>query len=85
MLVLGDSTARGLGTDHANQTVGGIIANGVAAFAGRTVRLTNVAAVGAESGDLEAQLTTALEAVPEPDVAIILVGANDVTHRIDRH
>jgi lysophospholipase L1-like esterase len=84
VVLLGDSTAAGLGADEPHQTVGGIVASGVAALTGRRVRLTNVAVVGAESGDLERQLAVALERVDRPDVAVIMVGANDVTHRIDR-
>ena len=83
-LVLGDSTAAGLGADEPHQTIGAIIATGVAALSGRRVHLTNVAVVGAESSGLDAQVETALEAIPTPDVAVILVGANDVTHRIER-
>ncbi len=84
LLVLGDSSAAGMGADAAHQTVGAIIAHGVSALSGRPVRLTNVAVVGAESSGLDVQLASALEEVPKPDVAVILVGANDVTHRIDK-
>ncbi|MEP7034619.1 MAG: SGNH/GDSL hydrolase family protein [Actinomycetota bacterium] len=84
LLLMGDSSAAGMGADQARQTVGAIIANGVSALSGRPVRLTNVAVIGAESSGLEVQLATASEAVPEPDVAVILIGANDVTHRIDK-
>ncbi len=83
LVMLGDSTAKGMGAGHARQTIGATIANGVAAFSGRSVELTNVAEIGAESPHLGAQLDRALEEVPRPDVAVILVGANDVTHRID--
>jgi len=84
LLLLGDSSAAGMGADTAQQTVGAIIANGVSALSGRPVRLTNVAVIGAESSGLEVQLATALDEVPKPDVAVILIGANDVTHRIDK-
>ena len=84
LLVLGDSSAAGMGADAAHQTVGAIIANGVSALSGRPVRLTNVAVIGAESSGLDAQLATSLGMVPQPDVAVILIGANDVTHRIDK-
>ncbi len=84
LVVLGDSSAAGLGADHSYETVGAIIANGVAALTGRRVRLTNAAVVGADSSDLERQLATALEEVLRPDVIVIMIGANDVTHRIDR-
>lgn len=83
ILVLGDSSAAGMGATHPHETVGGIIANGVSALMGRRVHLTNCAVVGAESSDLERQLAEALESVT-PDVVVIMVGANDVTHRIDR-
>jgi lysophospholipase L1-like esterase len=84
LVMLGDSTAKGMGAEHARQTIGATIANGVAAFSGRSVELTNAAEIGAESPHLGAQLDRALEAVPQPDVAVVLVGANDVTHRIDK-
>ncbi|MHB1473251.1 MAG: SGNH/GDSL hydrolase family protein [Dermatophilaceae bacterium] len=84
LLVLGDSSAAGMGADAAHQTVGAIIANGVSALSGRPVRLTNVAVIGAESSGLDVQLATALDEVAQPDVAVILIGANDVTHRIDK-
>jgi lysophospholipase L1-like esterase len=84
LLVLGDSLAAGMGADRAQQTVGAIIANGVSALSGRPVRLTNVAVIGAESSCLDMQMAIAMDEVPDPDVAVILIGANDVTHRIDK-
>ena len=83
-VMLGDSTAAGMGAARAHQTIGATIASGVAAFSGRTVELTNVAVIGAESPDLDGQVERALELVPEPEVAVISIGANDVTHRIDK-
>ncbi|WP_436787636.1 SGNH/GDSL hydrolase family protein, partial [Yinghuangia sp. YIM S10712] len=50
------------------------------AVAERPVQLVNVAKSGAQSSDLERQVTLALAA--EPDVAMIMVGANDVTHQV---
>ncbi len=84
VVVLGDSSAAGLGVDAAHETVGAIIASGVAALTGRRVRVTNRSVVGAESSDLERQLANALEDVGRPHVVLIMVGANDVTHRIER-
>lgn len=84
LVVLGDSSAAGLGADSPHETVGAIIASGVAALTGRRVRLTNRAVVGAESSDLERQLASALEDVMVPHVVLVMVGANDVTHRIER-
>ncbi len=84
LLMLGDSSAAGMGADLPHETVGAIVASGVAALTGRPAHLTNRAVVGAESSDLERQLANALEEVLRPDVVVIMVGANDVTHRIER-
>src|SRR5580765_7884260 len=84
LLVLGDSSAAGMGCENRYQTVGATVASGVSALTGRPVRLTNTAVVGAESSGLELQLANALDQVPRPHVAIIMIGANDVTHRIDK-
>jgi len=84
LLVLGDSSAAGLGAEVGLQTIGAILATGVSAFGGRRVRLTNLAVVGAVSGDLGVQVANALDSVPAPDAAVILIGTNDITHRIDK-
>lgn len=84
ILVLGDSSAAGMGAQHPHETVGAIVAGGVSALMGRRVHLTNTAVVGAESSDLERQLADGLETISVPDVVIIMIGANDVTHRVDR-
>jgi lysophospholipase L1-like esterase len=78
---LGDSTAVGLGTDHPWQTPGVVVANGLAAIAGRPVQLRVYGRVGAQSEELEGQGKRLLEDVAAPDVVVIMVGANDVTHR----
>ncbi len=80
--MIGDSTADGLGADDAAGTPGAIIAAGLAAVSGRPVRLTNVAAVGAESSALPAQAQRLLTLVAAPDAVVVMVGANDVTHRV---
>lgn len=80
MLVLGDSLAVGLGVDRARQTLAGAVAARLAGERGRPVRLVNVAKVGAESVDLPAQLDRGLASCPKPDVAVVVVGANDLTH-----
>jgi lysophospholipase L1-like esterase len=84
LVVLGDSSAAGMGCDNRYQTVGATVAMGVSALTGRPVRLTNSAVIGSESSGLELQLANALDQVPRPHVAIIMIGANDVTHRIDK-
>jgi lysophospholipase L1-like esterase len=82
LAVLGDSSAAGLGVDLAEETPAAIIATGLAAAAQRRVRLVNVAVSGAVSSDLAGQLERLLELQPAPDVALVMVGANDVTHRV---
>src|SRR5262245_5830908 len=81
LLVLGDSIAAGLGADSPGHTLGARLAKAVAKRTGRAVRLRTVAGVGAETSELAAQL----EALPggyRPDVAVVVVGGNDVTHRV---
>lgn len=84
LVMLGDSSAAGLGCDQPSQTIGATVATALAALTSRPVRVTNASVVGADSSDLGRQLATALEHLVRPDMVIILIGANDVTHRIDR-
>lgn len=78
--LLGDSSAAGYGVEKVEQTPGAVLASGLAERADRRVYLRSFAVVGAQSSDLAAQVEAALPV--EPDVAVILVGANDVTHRV---
>jgi lysophospholipase L1-like esterase len=80
LAVLGDSGAAGLGADEPENTPGAVIARALATAAGRPVLLTNAAAVGAQSTDLAAQVDRILAV--RPNVAVIVVGANDITHRV---
>ncbi|MBK6870922.1 MAG: SGNH/GDSL hydrolase family protein [Kineosporiaceae bacterium] len=80
--MLGDSSSVGLGADDPRATPGAVIATGLAALSGRPVRLTVVGVVGAESGQLDAQIDLLLQRIPAPHVAVISIGANDVTHRL---
>ncbi len=82
LAMLGDSSAVGMGVDELHQTPGAVIAAGIAAFTGRRVRLTVVAMVGGESPHLDSQIDRLLEQVRAPEIAVIMVGANDVTHRL---
>jgi lysophospholipase L1-like esterase len=82
MAMLGDSSAVGLGADDPRQSPAAVVASGLAAMSGRPVRLTVVAVVGAESRHLDEQIDRLLVTVPEPDVAVMMIGANDVTHRL---
>lgn len=78
--LLGDSSAAGYGVDRVEDTPGAVLASGVAERADRRVYLRDFAVVGAMSSDLNAQIDRALPT--EPDVAVILIGANDVTHTV---
>lgn len=81
LLVLGDSIAAGLGAEKAKHTLGGRLARGIATGAGRSVRLRTAAVVGSESSMLAAQIAS-LPRGYRPHVAVIVVGGNDVTHRV---
>ena len=78
--LLGDSSAAGYGVGTVEETPGAHIASGVARTADRRVYLTSVARVGAQTKDLHEQLDRVLPL--EPQVAVIFVGANDVTHAV---
>ncbi|WP_078591905.1 SGNH/GDSL hydrolase family protein [Streptomyces megasporus] len=89
LALLGDSTAAGLGVRRAGQTPGALLASGLAAVAERPVLLRNVAVPGARSEDLDRQVTELLGVADAdtggagaPDVCVVIVGANDVTHRV---
>ncbi len=79
MAVVGDSTAAGYGVHRDRDTPGVRLAVSISAAARRPVHLTNVAAVGAESSALPGQLASLPDHL---DLAVVIVGANDVTHRV---
>ena len=76
--LLGDSSASGYGVDRVEETPGALLASGVAEQGDRRVYLGTFCVVGAMSVDLRTQVDRAL--LIEPDVALLLIGANDVTH-----
>ena len=78
--LLGDSSAAGYGVDRVEETPGALLASGLAERADRRVHLRDFAVVGAMSSDLGSQIARALPT--GPDVAVILIGANDVTHTV---
>lgn len=79
-VMLGDSIAAGLGVETADETAAALLAAGLASIAGRPVHLTNAAVSGSPSSALDEQVTLALGV--QPDIAVIMVGANDVTSRV---
>ncbi len=80
LVLLGDSTALGVGVERVTETVGGQLATLLAdGPGGRRVELSSVAVSGSRSGDLGTQVARALVG-RRPDIAVILVGGNDAIH-----
>ncbi|MEV1144365.1 GDSL-type esterase/lipase family protein, partial [Micromonospora sp. NPDC049799] len=79
LVLLGDSSALGVGVDRLDDTIGGQLANLLAEGpTGRQVHLSSVGVSGSRSTDLATQVARALLG-ERPDVAVILIGANDAT------
>ena len=79
LALLGDSSAAGYGVERVEETPGALLASGISEHADRRVYLRDYAVVGARTPHLSTQIDRALPI--EPDVAVILIGVNDVTHR----
>ncbi|MFF5175986.1 SGNH/GDSL hydrolase family protein [Micromonospora sp. NPDC000089] len=79
MVVLGDSSAASYGVHRRRETLGSLLATGLTRRLRRPVRLHRFAVVGSLSAGLKPQVEAALER--DPDVAVILIGGNDVTNR----
>jgi lysophospholipase L1-like esterase len=75
LVMLGDSGALGVGVESVTDTVGGQLAALLATD--RRVELSSVGVSGSRSSDLATQVARALLG-RRPDVAVILIGANDV-------
>lgn len=80
LVMIGDSSAAGLGCHRPEQTPGALLAGGLARDLRRRVLLDSTAVVGARSADLDVQVANALRR--PVDLAVLMVGANDVTHRV---
>jgi lysophospholipase L1-like esterase len=80
LAVLGDSSAAGYGVKRPRDTTGALLAAGIAEQLHRPVALRSHAVVGAKSASLGAQASRA--STERPDLAVILIGVNDVTHRV---
>ncbi|RKR90250.1 lysophospholipase L1-like esterase [Micromonospora pisi] len=89
LVLLGDSAALGVGVNRLRDTVGGQLAwllsegagiggGTMAAQGQRLVHLSSVGVSGSRATDLATQVARALLG-ERPDVAVILIGANDVT------
>ncbi|MCW3814619.1 SGNH/GDSL hydrolase family protein [Micromonospora sp. DR5-3] len=79
LVLLGDSSALGVGVDRFEETIGGQLAHLLGEGpTGRRVHLSSVGVSGSRSTDLATQVARALLG-ERPDVAVILIGANDAT------
>lgn len=79
LMIFGDSTATGYGCMSAEEVPGVLIARGLAERADKIVRLSTKAIVGATSKGVAGQVDAMFVAGPPPDVAVMMLGANDVT------
>lgn len=82
MVVLGDSSAAGYGVHRRRETPGALLATGLSRRLHRPVLVRRFAVVGAISAALRHQVEAALECAP--DIAVILIGGNDITNRTPR-
>ncbi|GAA4436326.1 SGNH/GDSL hydrolase family protein [Phytohabitans houttuyneae] len=82
LVLMGDSSSMGVGVEQLADTVGGqlatMLAEGTPALPPRHVQLSSVGVSGSRSTDLATQVARALLG-GRPDVAVILIGANDAT------
>lgn len=79
LMMFGDSTATGYGCASADEVPGVLIARGLAEQTGKRVRLSTKAIVGATSKGVCGQVDAMFVAGPPPDVAVMMLGANDIT------
>lgn len=80
IVVLGDSAAVGYGMERADATPSAMIGTGLAHVLGLQVHVRCLAVVGAKASDLDAQID--LIGDMAPDLAVIIIGTNDVTHQV---
>ncbi len=76
LLVLGESTAAGIGAEHHEESVGGTTARGLAAATGRAVRWRVVGKGGATARSVRVELLRRAGAV-EADAVVVTLGVND--------
>ncbi|HYP24145.1 MAG TPA: SGNH/GDSL hydrolase family protein [Actinomycetota bacterium] len=79
LVVLGDSTAAGIGVDDPADAYPALLARLLATTTGRPVKLTALGVAGARVEDVATSQAPAAAAA-EPDLVFVGIGANDVTH-----
>lgn len=77
VVVLGDSTAQGIGAQSVDESFGARVAQSLAE-GGRQVDLINLAVSGAQADDVLAYQAPLMKDL-QPDLVLLSVGANDVT------
>lgn len=82
MAMLGDSLAVGLGAESPQRTLAALLAHGLSKESRRPVQLDNVAVVGARSSDLPGQFATLTQRGNHFDVALIIIGGNDIVNLV---
>ncbi|MHC5908869.1 GDSL-type esterase/lipase family protein [Streptomyces sp. S6] len=75
LVVVGDSTALGVGVGHAHQAPGALLGQWLAEETGRAVRVWVCGRFGATTRSLEAKVEQAVRM--RPDLVVVLSGAND--------
>ncbi|MFB9907244.1 SGNH/GDSL hydrolase family protein [Allokutzneria oryzae] len=78
--VIGDSIAAGLGVENATELPAVLLAKGLAEESELPVLLSTYAVSGSTSRELAGQVDQALQ--HPPDVALVIIGGNDVTTQI---
>lgn len=79
-LLLGDSTMVGYGMETADRTPSTLIGIGLSHVLDSPIDIHNQSVVGALSRDLDGQISRGEH--HRPHLALILVGANDITHQV---
>lgn len=79
-LVLGDSAAVGYGMNRADATPPAMLGIGLAHVLDAQVEIRSEAVVGAQTHDLRDQIEAAADF--DPDLVVVVIGTNDVTHRV---
>lgn len=79
-LVLGDSAAVGYGMTRADATPPAMLGIGLAHVLDAQIEIRSEAVVGAQTSDLRDQIEAAGDF--DPDLVVIVIGTNDVTHRV---
>jgi lysophospholipase L1-like esterase len=82
LVVLGDSTTAGVGVDRPEHALPYQVAQRIADAEGRPVHVTGFGVAGARAAHLvPEQLPRAAGVLPQADVVVVVIGANDATHR----